>query len=233
MNKKCILFILTILPLIIRSETNNTFNSTKDVKNKTDFDLSEEEMDKILFCSKVWLTKTQNEASKIQKLIKELNITNTDILSFKIGIDIIKSCLGKVQIEEARQYFYNLTYYNEIEPNNVYLLNTKIDFDGYRKNPNFTLSDEEKNLSVKLKKTLNLFEKNRDEIYKRSSNRTKIDEEQRKVKIGKFDINKIPKFFNIVLFLVVFGLFFGGVIFLVKNMNKKKETKKKKKDKLK
>lgn len=229
MKIQYILFILLIIFLEIESETNNNLNSSKNFSNKASYNLSEEEMDKILFCSMIWLGKIEDDYASIEELKKELNITKPEIVNIKIGVDIVKSCLEKVKIEEARKYFYNLTMLKEVEPDNIYFENTKIDFDGYRKNPNFILTNNEETFSHKIKKTLDLFQKNREEIYNQNANKTNITEEQGKVKIGEFDINNIPKTFNIILFLVVFGLLFGGTLFFIKNMNKKKEIKKKKK----
>ena len=232
MKTQILFLLLPILSLIYTSELNNTtvnFNTTEDFGNEEEYPISEEEKDKILFCTVIWQTKQDEDRKNIQDLITELNITDEDLVYNKIGVDLLKSCLDKVKLSEVRKYFNNLTYFKEVESSNYHLKNAKIDFEGYRKKPMFNLSIEEEILAFKFHKTMELFEiKKREENFMRDNER---NEELEKVKIGKLDINNIPKTVNIILFLIVFGSLFGGTLYFIKSMNKKKEPKKKKKNK--
>ena len=238
MKTQALVLLLTIISLIYSSDTNNTNNTnettidkinkinlTETFDGEQEYKIPEDEMDKILFCSVIWQTKTEDEKENINNLIKELNNTDEDLIYNKISVGLMKSCLDTVKIEEVRKYFNNLTYFNGVTEDNIYFKNAKIDFEGYKKNATFNLSIDEEILLFKYEKTMKLYEeKKREDFMKDADNR----DDTEKVKIGKLDINNIPKTINFILFLVVFGSLFGGTLYFIKSINKKKEKKKKK-----
>lgn len=239
MNSIKLLYFLSLIILIITIESNTSSlsqekNESEEIEKENlddeEYKISKDEMDILLYCSVIWQNLVEKEEENIQKLISDLNITNPDPLYDRIGIDILKSCLKKVTIDDVRNHFKNLTYYKEVEINNILLKDQKIDFEGYRANPVFNLTDEEEILAYKIQKTMQLFQKKSEEMsWKIKENEE--NEESENVQIGKFDINKIPKIVNIIIFIVVFGLLFGGGGYLLIKLTKKKESKKKKKEK--
>ena len=51
------------------------------------------------------------------------------------------------------------------------------------------------------------------------------------LKIGKFDLDSIPGYVKGLVFFAIFGLFFGGLFYLLKSVEKKPKDKKDKKKK--
>ena len=58
-----------------------------------------------------------------------------------------------------------------------------------------------------------------------------IQQENQKIKIGNYDMEKIPIAIKLGIFLVVIILIFGGAFYLLKKMEKKPNDKKKNKKK--
>ena len=74
------------------------------------------------------------------------------------------------------------------------------------------------------------FEKT-EEIYKQKEilDREMYEKENRKIRIGKVELQNIPNSFKLGIFLVILIVFFGGIFYFLGTLKADKKEKKKKK----
>ena len=113
-------------------------------------------------------------------------------------------------------YFYNFKYEKDFDEL------TKIDFDKYKNRTSLRFSTEQQILMYKYNKINEFY------TQKKADERDKIQQENRKIKIGQIDMESIPLSFKLGIFLVILILFFGGIFYILKTLQRKPKEKKKK-----
>ena len=209
---------------------NKTDNSKEEIIDYTKkFNLSIDEMDKMLLCSIFIQKALSKDKDRIEALINKTNIPEDEhyLVFDKIGSDIFERCYKDIDMKTVRKYFYNLSTVGDLDwdkKNDKYV---EIDYDKYLNESNFNLTEEQKLLSIKFNAVKQrLTEKQKEEKEKKE----KIKEDQYKLKIGNFDIDNIPDNLKGFFFVLVFAIIFIGSIYLLKTLvNKPKKVKQKKK----
>ena len=215
--------IIIVFILIQTKEENKNSSKTEedDIDYSQKFNLTIDEMDKMLLCSIFIQKALSKDKDRIEALINKTNISESDsyLVFDKIGADIFERCYKDIDIKTVRKYFYNLSTVGDLDWDEKY--------DKYLNKLNFTLTDEQKLLSIKfssIKKRLN--EKQKEDKEKKE----KMKDELYKLKIGNFDIDNIPNNIKGLFFVFIFALIFIGAIYLLKSLvNKPKKIKQKKK----
>ena len=237
MEKISLLIFYSILIYFVLNQSQNkstnlnkTDNSKEEIIDYTKkFNLSIDEMDKMLLCSIFIQKALSKDKDRIEALINKTNIPEDDhyLVFDKIGSDIFERCYKDIDMKTVRKYFYNLSTVGDLDwdkKNDKYV---EIDYDKYLNESNFNLTEEQKLLSIKFNAVKQrLTEKQKEEQEKKE----KIKEEQYKLKIGNFDIDNIPDNLKGFFFVLVFAIIFIGSIYLLKTLvNKPKKVKQKKK----
>ena len=119
----------------------------------------------------------------------------------------------------------NLTYFYNFKWNKKFDELSKIDYSKYMNSTDLNFTKDQHLLIYRYQKTEEVFRQ------KRQEDRAFIENENKKIKIGKYDLDSIPGYVKICVFCVIFSLFFGGLFYLLKSLEKKpiKKDKKKKK----
>ena len=225
--------LIIILFILIQTKEENK-NSSKteeedDIDYSQKFNLTIDEMDKMLLCSIFIQKALSKDKDRIEALINKTNISESDsyLVFDKIGADIFERCYKDIDIRTVRKYFYNLSSVGDLEWDKKYDKYVEIEYDKYLNNSNFTLTEDQQLLSIKfnsIKKRLN--EKQKEDKEKKE----KMKDEIYKLKIGNFDIDNIPNNIKGLFFVVIFAAIFIGSIYLLKTLvNKPKKIKQKKK----
>ena len=228
-------FIYSLLFYFIKSQFQIKSNNSSKTDNEEiidytkKFNLTIDEMDKMLLCSIFIQKALSKDKDRIEALINKTNIPeeNHYLVFDKIGSDIFERCYKDIEMKTVRKYFYNLSTVGDLDWDNKYDKYVEIDYDKYLKESNFNLTEEQKLLSIKFNAVKQrLTEKQKEEQEKKE----KIKEEQYKLKIGNFDIDNIPDNLKGFFFVLVFAIIFAGSIYLLKTLvNKPKKVKQKKK----
>ena len=237
MEKISLLIFYSILIYFILNQSQNkstnlnkTDNDKEEIIDYTKkFNLSIDEMDKMLLCSIFIQKALSKDKDRIEALINKTNIPEDEhyLVFDKIGSDIFERCYKDIDMKTVRKYFYNLSTVGDLDwdkKNDKYV---EIDYDKYLNESNFNLTEEQKLLSIKFNAVKQrLTEKQKEEKEKKE----KIKEDQYKLKIGNFDIDNIPDNLKGFFFVLVFAIIFIGSIYLLKTLvNKPKKVKQKKK----
>ena len=237
MEKISLLIFYSILIYFVLNQSQNkttnlnkTDNSKEEIIDYTKkFNLSIDEMDKMLLCSIFIQKALSKDKDRIEALINKTNIPEDEhyLVFDKIGSDIFERCYKDIDMKTVRKYFYNLSTVGDLDwdkKNDKYV---EIDYDKYLNESNFNLTEEQKLLSIKFNAVKQrLTEKQKEEKEKKE----KIKEDQYKLKIGNFDIDNIPDNLKGFFFVLVFAIIFIGSIYLLKTLvNKPKKVKQKKK----
>ena len=235
MKQMNLLFIYSLLFYFIISQSQNKSSNSSKTDNEEiidytkKFNLTIDEMDKMLLCSIFIQKALSKDKDRIEALINKTNIPeeNHYLVFDKIGSDIFERCYKDIEMKTVRKYFYNLSTVGDLDWDNKYDKYVEIDYDKYLKESNFNLTEEQKLLSIKFNAVKQrLTEKQKEEQEKKE----KIKEEQYKLKIGNFDIDNIPDNLKGFFFVLVFAIIFAGSIYLLKTLvNKPKKVKQKKK----
>ena len=231
--KNIFIFLLIILSIVFcqsKEENNNSSQIEEDdIDYSQKFNLTIDEMDKMLLCSIFIQKALSKDKDRIEALINKTNISepNHYLVFDKIGADIFERCYKDIDIKTVRKYYYNLSSLGELDWEQNYDKYVEIEYNKYLKNLNFNLTEEQKLLSIKfnsIKKRLN--EKQKEDKEKKE----KMKDEIYKLKIGNFDIDNIPNNIKGLFFVVIFAAIFIGSIYLLKTLvNKPKKIKQKKK----
>ena len=228
-------FVITLIILfftlsLTKEETKNSSQIEEDdIDYSQKFNLTIDEMDKMLLCSIFIQKALSKDKDRIEALINKTNISESDsyLVFDKIGADIFERCYKDIDIKTVRKYFYNLSSVGDLDWDEKYDKYVEIEYDKYLNKSNFTLTEEQQLLSIKfnsIKKRLN--EKQKEDKEKKE----KMKDELYKVKIGNFDIDNIPTNIKGFFFVFIFALIFIGSIYLLKSLvNKPKKIKQKKK----
>ena len=118
----------------------------------------------------------------------------------------------------VNKFFKNLNLLNNFEWEKDFNEYLKIDFDKYHNTSDLAFTPEQEVLMYKFNKVNELFRQKREEY----------EAENRKIRIGKFDFESIPLSFKLGIFLIILTLFFGGIFYFLKTLERKPKDKKKK-----
>ena len=210
-----------------RTTSNRTYSRRRPEYDKfRPFNLSNDEMDKMIFCTFVIQNTLKDKKDDLIGLQKKMNLSSPNIIYEKIGTDMFEKCNKNADINIVNKYIKNLTYFNNFKNEKSFKPLVDIDFDKYNNESDLVLTMEQQILMYKYQSVEEVFRQ------KRADQRdTTVKENNEKIKIGNFDIDNIPgsiKFSMLLLFLI---LIFGGVFYFLKKMEKKPKDKKKNKKK--
>ena len=210
-----------------RTTSNRTYSRRRPEYDKfRPFNLSNDEMDKMIFCTFVIQNTLKDKKDDLIGLQKKMNLSSPNIIYEKIGTDMFEKCNKNADINIVNKYIKNLTYFNNFKNEKSFKPLVDIDFDKYNNESDLVLTMEQQILMYKYQSVEEVFRQ------KRADQRdTTVKDNNEKIKIGNFDIDNIPgsiKFSMLLLFLI---LIFGGVFYFLKKMEKKPKDKKKNKKK--
>ena len=209
---------------------NDSFSDRQRQRPKYDknrpFNMTDNEMDTMIFCTFVIQGSLQGKRSEIEKIQKRMNLTSPNQVYEKVGTDMFEKCNLLVDIKIVNKFVKNLTYFDNFKMDKSFNIYCDVDFDKYNNITDLSLTMEQQILMYKYQSVEEVFRQ------KRADQRdTTVKENNEKIKIGNFDIDNIPgsiKFSMLLLFLI---LIFGGVFYFLKKMEKKPKDKKKNKKK--
>ena len=220
-----LLFSITFLIIILCKKENIT-NSNK---NENTLNISNYEMDKLMSCSYIITLKTQEDKDLIDSVKKKLNTTQQEKISAKIYTDMFEKCVNTIKEESVSKIFKNLKLVIEPEYSEEVRKLVEIDYTIYNNNQNLNLTLNQQILVYKFQKVREIFQKKKAENPKEDIE-NESGEENDDFTSNTYDITKMPKYINAILFIIVFGLLFFGTYFLLKKLTYKPEKKKKKKN---
>ena len=201
--------------------TNNT-EGKKVIDSKKSFNMTIDEMDTMMLCTVIVQESTKNYEKKFNEIHKKLNVS-INMIREKVSTDIFEKCTKNINIKNVNYYIKNLTFLNNFKWEKNFEEFTKIDFDKYKNQSDFQFTTEQQVLMYKFDKV--------EEIYKqkRTEERERYINENRKIRIGKIELENIPNSFKLALLLFILIVFFGGIFYYLKKLQKKPIEKKKKK----
>ena len=224
---KYFLFLILLISINANEEPKNkTSNTTKAlIDSKKSFNLTVDTIDTMIFCSIIMEEKVKNYASKIEKLQKKLNVTTPELVSNKISVDIFEKCNQNIKIERVNKYIKNLTFVEDFYWEKYYDVISDIDFDVYKNISDLEYTTNQTLLMHHYQKAEEVFKQKQDE------DRERYIKANQKIRIGNLDLENIPQNFKLGIFLIIFLIFFGGIFYFLKGLNKKIGSNPKKKKK--
>ena len=216
MSKYFLFFILLISINANEEPKNKTSNTTKTlIDSKKSFNLTVDTIDTMIFCSIIMDEKVKKYASKIEKLQKKLNVTTPELVSNKISVDIFEKCNQNIKIERVNKYIKNLTFVEDFYWEKYYDVISDIDFDVYKNTSDLEYTTNQTLLMHHYQKAEEVFKQKQDE------DRERYIKANQKIRIGNLDLENIPQNFKLGIFLIIFLIFFGGIFYFLKGLNKK------------
>jgi len=204
--------------------TNTNDTSSKE-KDKIPFNMSVSEVDTYLFCSLVVQEKIKQVQKDIELVTKRLNLSSQDQVNDKAGSEFFQKCIKNVDLKTVNKYIKNMTYFHNFKYEKDFDELVKLDFNKYKNKTTLRMSTEQQILMIKYDRINEFYTK------KKIDERDKIQKENRKIKIGQIDVDKVPLTFKLGIFLVMLILFFGGIFYFLKTLQRKPKEKKKKEKK--
>ena len=159
--------------------------------------------------------KVKKYSSKIEKLQKKLNVTTPELVSNKISVDIFEKCNQNIKIERVNKYIKNLTFVEDFYWEKYYDVISDIDFDVYKNISDLEYTTNQTLLMHRYQKAEEVFKQKQDE------DRERYIKANQKIRIGNLDLENIPQNFKLGIFLIIFLIFFGGIFYFLKGLNKK------------
>ena len=214
---KYFLFLILLISINANEEPKNkTSNTTKTlIDSKKSFNLTVDTIDTMIFCSIIMDEKVKKYASKIEKLQKKLNVTTPELVSNKISVDIFEKCNQNIKIERVNKYIKNLTFVEDFYWEKYYDVISDIDFDVYKNTSDLEYTTNQTLLMHHYQKAEEVFKQKQDE------DRERYIKANQKIRIGNLDLENIPQNFKLGIFLIIFLIFFGGIFYFLKGLNKK------------
>lgn len=214
---KYFLFLILLISINTNEESKNkTSNTTKTlIDSKKSFNLTVDTIDTMIFCSIIMDEKVKKYASKIEKLQKKLNVTTPELVSNKISVDIFEKCNQNIKIERVNKYIKNLTFVGDFYWEKYYDVISDIDFDIYKNISDLEYTTNQTLLMHHYQKAEEVFKQKQDE------DRERYIKANQKIRIGNLDLENIPQNFKLGIFLIIFLIFFGGIFYFLKGLNKK------------
>ena len=214
---KYFLFLILLISINTNEEPKNkTSNTTKTlIDSKKSFNLTIDTIDTMIFCSIIMDEKVKKYASKIEKLQKKLNVTTPELVSNKISVDIFEKCNQNIKLERVNKYIKNLTFVEDFYWEKYYDVISDIDFDIYKNISDLEYTTNQTLLMHHYQKAEEVFKQKQDE------DRERYIKANQKIRIGNLDLENIPQNFKLGIFLIIFLIFFGGIFYFLKGLNKK------------
>ena len=206
-------------------------NSTNDTSSEVGFDdkkpfnITIDEMDKLILCSFIVQTFIKNNKNILEEASQKYKINKTNAFADKVGTDIFEKCSNKIDIKTVNVYLKNLTYFYNFKWEKSVDEYTKLDFSKYATDNNLNITKEQQILMNKYNRVNDIFNQKMDE------KREKIANENKKIRIGNFDMDNIPKNIKFGVFFVIMIIIFGGLFYYLRTLVKKPQEKKKKEKK--
>ena len=205
---------------------NNSYSQTRPKFDKNrPFNLSYDEMDKMIFCTFVVQETIKTKKSDFDILQLKLNLSSPNQIYEKLGTDMFENCNNRVDIKLVNKFVINLTYFDNFKWDDSYKTLSKIDFDKYNNVSDLVLTMEQQILMYKYQSVEEIFRQ------KRADQREYVDKNNDKIKIGNLELDSIPSSIKFGVLLIVLIVLFGGVFYFLKKMEKKPKDKKKNKKK--
>ena len=225
---KFLFLLLLILSINCNEESKNKTlnnNTKKIVDSKKPFNITIDEIDTMMVCSIIMEQKIKKYTSKIEKLQKKLNVSTTELVTNKISADIFEQCNKLIKIEKVNYFIKNLTFMNDFEWEKNFDKITEINFDKYNNITDLEYTTNQQVLMYNFQKAEEVFKQ------KQMEDRERYIKANQKIKIGNLDLENIPQEFKLGIFLIIFLIFFGGIFYYLKGLNKKLVSNSKKKKK--
>ena len=225
---KFLFLLLLILSINCNEESKNKAlnnNTKKIVDSKKPFNITIDEIDTMMVCSIIMEQKIKKYTSKIEKLQKKLNVSTTELVTNKISADIFEQCNKLIKIEKVNYFIKNLTFMNDFEWEKNFDKITEINFDKYNNITDLEYTTNQQVLMYNFQKAEEVFKQ------KQMEDRERYIKANQKIKIGNLDLENIPQEFKLGIFLIIFLIFFGGIFYYLKGLNKKLVSNSKKKKK--
>ena len=225
---KFLFLLLLILSINCNEESKNKTlnnNTKKIVDSKKPFNITIDEIDTMMVCSIIMEQKIKKYTSKIEKLQKKLNISTTELVTNKISADIFEQCNKLIKIEKVNYFINNLTFMNDFEWEKNFDKITEINFDKYKNITDLEYTTNQQVLMYNFQKAEEVFKQ------KQMEDRERYIKANQRIKIGSLDLENIPQGFKLGIFLIIFLIFFGGIFYYLKGLNKKLGSNSKKKKK--
>jgi len=188
-------------------------------KAKSPLNMTVDEMDRILLCTVIVQDIIKQKNKDIQEAQKKLNLSNINMLIEKVGTDTFEKCTKTIDMKTVSKYFKNMTLIKEYEWEKSFDKYLNIEFDKYHNESDLVFTKEQQILMNKFSKVNTIFNLKRREKY---------EIENKKIKIANLDFERIPLSFKLGIFLVILVLFFGGIFYFLKTLEKNPKDKKKK-----
>ncbi len=219
-----LIFSITFLIIILCQKEKETHSNENDNLNMTNY-----EMDKLMSCSYIITLKTQEDKDLIDSVKNKLNTTQQDKIAAKIYTDMFEKCVNTIKEESVLKIFKNLKLVIEPEYSEDVRKLVEMDYTIYNDNINFNLTINQQILIYKFQKVRELFQKKKEKNFDEDRENER-GEENEPFESNTYDIMKMPKYVNVIMFVIVFGFLFLGSYFLLKKLTYKPEKKKKKKN---
>ena len=219
-----LIFSITFLIIILCQKEKETHSNENDNLNMTNY-----EMDKLMSCSYIITLKTQEDKDLIYSVKNKLNTTQQDKIAAKIYTDMFEKCVNTIKEESVLKIFKNLKLVIEPEYSEDVRKLVEMDYTIYNDNINFNLTINQQILIYKFQKVRELFQKKKEKNFD-EDRENEGGEENEPFESNTYDIMKMPKYVNVIMFVIVFGFLFLGSYFLLKKLTYKPEKKKKKKN---
>jgi len=229
---KKLLLVLSLTLILCQKQNQNTKNDINSPdeslqQNETEpfnVTMTDDEMDTIMLCTVIVQESLRKQRKDLENAAKKMNLNNKTNLFFeKLGTDYFEKCYNNINISLVHKYVNNLTFDIEFKWEKSFDEYTKFEEKKYNNQTSFNFTMAQQELMYKFKKVNDLFQE------RSMRRRQKIEEESRKIKIGKIDMENIPFSFKLGIFLTILVLFFGGIFYFLKTLNKTPEKKKQKK----
>ena len=225
---KFLFLLLLILSINCNEESKNKAlnnNTKKIVDSKKPFNITIDEIDTMMVCSIIIEEKIKKYSSEIEKLNKKLNVSTYELVLNKISADIFEKCNKLIKIEKVNYFIKNLTFINDFEWEKNFDKITEINFDKYNNKTDLEYTTNQQVLMYNFQKAEEVFKQ------KQMEDRERYIKANQKIKIGNLDLENIPQEFKLGIFLIIFLIFFGGIFYYLKGLNKKLVSNSKKKKK--
>ena len=225
---KFLFLLLLILSINCNEESKNKTlnnNTKKIVDSKKPFNITIDEIDTMMVCSIIMEQKIKKYTSKIEKLQKKLNVSTTELVTNKISADIFEQCNKLIKIEKVNYFIKNLTFINDFIWEKNFDKITEINFDKYNNITDLEYTTNQQVLMYNFQKAEEVFKQ------KQMEDRERYIKANQRIKIGSLDLENIPQGFKLGIFLIIFLIFFGGIFYYLKGLNKKLGSNSKKKKK--
>ena len=208
--------------------TNQSSFKNKPPKPPESFNITIDEMDKMMLCTIVSQQSTKKKQKEIEGIVERLHLTDKKIIDKvfdKVGVDIFEKCTKEVDIKLVNKYMKNLTYFHNFKWEKCYDDYNQIDYDKFKGEKDLKYTAEQKLLMHRYSKVNEIYKQKKEEEIQNMNN------ENKKIRIGNFEINSLPSSFKIGFFMVILLIIFGTIFYFLKTLGKKSPGKKKKEKK--